>query len=74
VKIQILMAPGCGHGLRTAELVAEILRTHSLEAQVESVVVESLEEATRLSFPGSPTVRVDGVDVDPHPPSSIGLG
>jgi len=74
MKIQILMTPGCGHGLRTTELVAEILRTHSRDAHVETVVVESLEEATRLAFPGSPTVRVDGVDVEPHPPPSIGLG
>jgi len=74
MKIQILMAPGCGHGLRTTELVAEILRAHSLEAQVETVVVESLEEATRLAFPGSPTVRVDGVDIELRPPTSIGLG
>ena len=27
--------------------------------------VTSQEEAERLAFPGSPTIRVDGVDVDP---------
>jgi len=74
MKIQVLMSPGCGHGLRTAELVAEIVRTHSLNAETVTILVESLEEATRLAFPGSPTVRVDGVDVEPQPPASVGLG
>ena len=68
------MSPGCGHGLRTAELVAEIVRTHSLDAEVETVLVESLEDATCFAFPGSPTVRVDGADIEPHAPAGVGLG
>ncbi|HYX87908.1 MAG TPA: hypothetical protein VE753_00930, partial [Gaiellaceae bacterium] len=40
---------------------------------VELREVTSDEEAARLSFPGSPTVRIDGRDVDPEgasaPPS-----
>ncbi len=74
MKIQVLMSPGCGHGLRAAELVAEIVRTHSLDAEVETVLVESLGDAARLAFPGSPTVRVDGVDIEPQPPVGVGLG
>ncbi len=73
MKIQVLMTPGCGHGLRTAELVAEIARTHSLDAAMETVLVGSLEDATRLSFPGSPTVRVDGIDIEPQALSGVGL-
>lgn len=74
MKIQILISPGCGHGLRTAELVEDVVRTHSLDAQMETILVESLEDATRLAFPGSPTVRVDGVDIEPQASPGIGLG
>lgn len=74
MKIQILMSPRCGHGLRTSELVAEIVRTHSLQADVETILVGTLEDATRLSFPGSPTVRVDGIDIEPEAPTTVGLG
>ncbi len=74
MKIQVLLSRGCEHGLCTAEMVAEIVRTHSLDAELETVLVESLEDATRLAFPGSPTVRVDGVDIEPHAPSGVGLG
>lgn len=68
------MVPGCAHALRTAELVAEIVRGHSLDAEMETISVDSLEDATRLAFPGSPTVRVDGVDIEPQAPAGVGLG
>lgn len=74
MKIQVLMSPGCGHGLRTVELVADVVRAHAVEAEVETLLVESAADAARLSFPGSPTVRVDGVDIEPTPPANIGLG
>jgi len=68
------MSPGCGHGARTVELVAEVVRKSAMDAQVETVLVESLEDAERLAFPGSPTVRVDGIDIEPQAPTRIGLG
>ena len=74
MKIQVLMSPGCGHGARTVALVAEVVRLHALDAEVETVLVDSAADAARLAFPGSPTVRVDGVDIDPAPPANVGLG
>ena len=74
MKVQILISPGCGHGRRTAELVAEIVREHSVNVDVEIIVVESLVDARRLAFPGSPTFRVDGVDIEPQVPTGVGLG
>ncbi len=43
-------------------------------AEVETITVASLEDATRWSFPGSPTIRVDGIDIDPEAPTGFGLG
>ena len=74
MRIQILMSPGCGHGARTIELVAEVVRKSSIDAQVETILVESREDAERLAFPGSPTVRVVGIDIEPQAPTRIGLG
>jgi len=74
LTIQVLMSPGCGHGPRAAALVEELAREHSVAVRVERVQVESLEDAKRLSFPGSPTVRVDGIDIEPDAPTSVGLG
>jgi hypothetical protein len=72
--VQVLMSPGCGHGARTLELLREILPRLAPGATLVGVLVATTEEAERLGFPGSPTVRVNGQDVDPFPPQGIGLG
>jgi len=74
VKIQVLMSPGCGHGQRALEVVEDVVHTHAPRAEVETITVATLEDAARLAFPGSPTVRVNGVDVDPQKPLNVGLG
>ncbi len=74
VKIQILMSAGCGHGKTTAELVAAVVREHAPQAEIETTLVATPEDAARLGFPGSPTVRVNGVDVEPQAPTNVGLG
>jgi hypothetical protein len=62
--IEILYFDGCPTWERTIDDVRRILREARLEARVELVRVTTDEEASRLRFLGSPTVRVDGVDVD----------
>jgi hypothetical protein len=74
MKIQVLMTPGCGHGARAVELVADVVRQSAPGAAVETISVATLEDAARWSFPGSPTIRVDGNDIDPEPPTGAGLG
>jgi hypothetical protein len=74
MKIQVLMSPGCGHGARALELVADVVRQSAPGAAVETVAVVTAEDAARWSFPGSPTIRVDGHDIDPEAPASVGLG
>lgn len=69
-----MMSPGCAHGARARELVADVARQWAPGADVESVTVATMDDATRWSFPGSPTIRVDGTDVDPAAPPGVGLG
>jgi len=47
------------------ELLDDVLAERGVEAAVEAHEVTTQEEAERLGFPGSPTIRVDGRDVDP---------
>ena len=74
MKIQILMSPGCGHGARALEIVADVVGQSAPGAAVETISVATLEDAARWSFPGSPTIRVDGNDIDPEAPAGVGLG
>jgi uncharacterized protein YoaH (UPF0181 family) len=74
MKIQVLMSPGCGHGERALKLVEEVVRERAPGETAEVITVATLEDAAGWSFPGSPTIRVDGIDIDPAAPASVGLG
>ena len=64
-KVEVLVFEGCPNLEPTLERAREaITRTH-VHAELRVVRVESDDEAIRLRFLGSPTVRVDDVDVDP---------
>jgi hypothetical protein len=65
VRIEFLFWRGCPSHPEARELLREVLDARGLEAEVVEHEVTSQEEAERLSFPGSPTIRVDGRDVDP---------
>ena len=69
------MAAGCGHGQKTVELVCDVLRAQGHEdVRLEALMVRDLAAAERRRFPGSPTVRVTGTDIDPDAPASVGIG
>jgi hypothetical protein len=62
VKVELLWWEGCPSYPEAHELLEEVLAGR---AEVELREVRSDEEAEALGFPGSPTIRVDGRDVDP---------
>lgn len=74
MRIQVLMSPGCGHGARALELVKDVVRERAPGVAVDVITVATVEDAARWSFPGSPTIRVDGEDIDPAVPPGVGLG
>lgn len=65
VKIEILSFAGCPHREATVERTLEVLSALGADAEVIEVEVRDGAGAARLCFPGSPTVRVDGVDIEP---------
>jgi hypothetical protein len=74
MRVEVLMSPGCAHGVTARALVADVVRESAPGAEVVTVLVGTLAEAERLAFPGSPTIRVDGRDVEPLAPRHVGLG
>ncbi len=63
-KIEILCFAGCPHiDLATAR-AREAVRITGVEAEIVSVPIEDAERASAARFLGSPSVRVDGVDVE----------
>jgi hypothetical protein len=66
VKVDFLFWRGCPSHPEARELLAEVLAARAIDAQVVEREVTTEEEARELAFPGSPTIRVDGRDVDPE--------
>ncbi len=63
-KVEILVAPGCASRRQTEELVAKALSRTLIKASVKTIVVEDAEQAASAGFLGSPSVRVNGLDVE----------
>ena len=64
MKIEVLYWDGCPSHPEALELLQAVLAERGVEATVELREVLTDEEAEALRFPGSPTIRVDGRDVD----------
>jgi hypothetical protein len=74
MRIELLYFEGCpSYGELLRELRA-LLASEAIEAEIETRRIESAEEAERERFLGSPTVRVDGRDVDPDAGGQDGFG
>lgn len=65
MRIDILYFDGCPNHHPTAELVRDVVQTLGLDAKIRDVEVRDADDGARLRFFGSPTVQVNGQDVDP---------
>ena len=65
MRIEVLYVPGCPNYEPAVERVQAVLESQSLQAEIRSVPISSEDQAKALLFPGSPTIRVNGKDVEP---------
>jgi hypothetical protein len=65
MRVELLHIPDCPNYEVAARLLKEILREHGLSPKIAEVSVTDFAQAEALAFPGSPTIRIDGKDVDP---------
>ena len=71
--IQVLCVPECRNCQPAIERVWQVLCSEGVDARVEKILVAEEAAARSLYFPGSPTVRVDGVDVESSGQAAFGL-
>ncbi len=64
-RVDVLVFDGCPNVEATLERARDATVAARVDAEVCLVLVETDEDARRLRFLGSPSVHVDGVDVDP---------
>jgi hypothetical protein len=64
-RVAIFYFNGCPNHEPARALVERLAKELRVEPEIELVEVADPEAAVALRFLGSPTVRVDGVDVEP---------
>jgi hypothetical protein len=64
VDVELLYWDGCPSYPEARELLADVLADRGIEAEIRMRHVATDSEALALGFPGSPTIRIDGRDVD----------
>lgn len=65
MKVEVLYFDGCPNHEALLPHLRELLESSGAGADIELVRVEGLDAAERERFLGSPTVRVEGEDVEP---------
>jgi hypothetical protein len=65
VVVELLYVAECPHYRATLGTIERLLEDRAGGAELRVVEIRELESAERLRFLGSPTVRVDGEDVEP---------
>lgn len=74
MKIEILYFEGCPNHRPAVERVKEVLKAEGAAAEVVEVNVPDEAAARSLGFLGSPSIRMNGLDVEPSARSSKDFG
>lgn len=64
-KVELFYFDGCPTYLEAEENLRTVLDGEGVDAGISLVAVNTDEEARRLRFPGSPTIRIGGRDLFP---------
>lgn len=64
-RVEILTFPGCPNGAPARELVERAIAAAAVDVDLREIDVPDAKTAQRLRFLGSPTIRVNGRDVEP---------
>ena len=70
MHIDFLYYEDCPSHDEALERLKGVLQEEGVEADIDVIKVETEEQARELEFIGSPTIRVDGRDIDPPPPDT----
>lgn len=63
MKVEFLYFNGCPNYKRAFKILKEVLEEENLYSHIYFVNVDSEEKAKELHFLGSPTIRINGLDL-----------
>jgi len=63
-KIEFLYFEGCPSYKSTLLYLKEVIEEEKIDANLELVLVESPEDAQQVGFQGSPSIKINGIDLE----------
>ena len=64
MKVELLYFEGCPHHVQAKELLQKVLDDQGIADPITPVLVDSPERAQETRFLGSPTIHIDGRDME----------
>ncbi len=74
VPVQVLSLANCSATPKTIKLLKKVATDLGIAIDIDHQVITTPEAASEKKFIGSPTVRVNGVDIDPGADSVKSFG
>lgn len=65
MKIEVLYFAGCPNHLPAMEIVRETLNSLDRDDEIHQTEIRTQAEAETMGFVGSPSIRIDGADIEP---------
>jgi uncharacterized protein DUF2703 len=66
MEMEVLYVRDCPHFAPAMDRLRAVLREEGLRAEISEIEVKDEAAAKAWKFPGSPTIRVNGRDIDPE--------
>jgi hypothetical protein len=73
MRVELLFAEDDPAVMAARQNLVEVLTEDAFETPIQMVAVGSAEDAELLGMRGSPTIRIDGADLDPDWDGPIGM-
>jgi len=73
MTIEVLYVPGCPNHQAALSRLKKILQSEAVDVPVQEIAVIDEAAARSLRFPGSPTIRINGLDAEPNSQGSVGI-
>lgn len=69
MRIEVQYFDGCPNSTEMISLIKEAMRSFDEQIEYEEILVETREKAETVKFRGSPTVLINGIDLENMPES-----
>ena len=73
MRVELLYADGDPAAMAARQNLVEVLTEDAFETPIQMIAVAAADDAELLGMRGSPSIRIDGEDIDPDASVPVGL-